>query len=794
MLKKIALFICLTLVSVSNMLATGAWTVYPLYNGEYSSMIETPDLVYYVSNSSLFAYNKTTDETRAYNSNNKLSDNIISRVAYNPKHKFLLIMYENCNMDVLYDNGRLVNLPEIYQTNLNTEKVINSMDTADDYITIASNFGYVVYDAVKMVVKESRIWNKNIRVATVAAGYIFIQCDGTAYYAPLDSKHVTFEDFIAFRPGLGASLMYAMGSSFVYYNASIQSYNRIHTFRFDSSQPFMMDALYKVGANPEPFQPFKDGFYTVAGNKIVVCDQEGKLQNEVTLPAELVGSKVAFWDSPQSIWVANSDGTAQFDISTGSARQLTEYYKPEGMSCQRVAYITKSNDGKRVYFTNQSCIDFRTCGSDDINGYNNRQTTDIITGGKIYNVNVPDTDFPAGYGRHGEDMVLEDPLNPDRYYLVSRHYGLYAIENGHLLGIMDNTNSAVETGWIMNCYQFAFDQYNNLLLTNLDGSESSLVIVPYETLQKFGTMTKSDSRKIVYDKQLQYENKKENRFGICHKTGIIAMSSSVQSGPMLFIDTQGKKNWDMSKVQKMSAFTDQDGNTVAPLFITYLVEDQLGRLWIGTDDGILEVTDPSTVFESGFRVNRLKVPRNDGTNYADYLLAGEQINWISVDPSNRKWIATQNSGVYLVSANGDKILEHFTVDNSPLPTNTVNAIEASSIDNMVYMGTNYGALAYSSDATPAADNYDDVLVYPNPVRPDYTGWVNITGLMENSLVKIADASGNVLFQGRSEGGMISWDGCNLSGERARSGVYFVLASSSGDSSNFATVAKLMIIK
>lgn len=794
MLKKIALTVCLTIASLAAW-AAGSWTVYPLYNGEYSRMLETPDMLYYLSNSSLYAYNKTTDETRAYNSNNKLSDNIINRIAYNPDYKFLLIVYQSGNMDVLYDNGRLVNLPEIYQTNLNVEKVINWVDTSGDYITVATNFGYVIYDAQKLVVKESRIWNMDIRLATVAGGYIFLQYANDGYCAPLDSKHVTFGEFTLFRPGLGASLIYSMGNSFVYYNAYEQRYKRAHDFNFEASQnQYKLTNVYDVGTSPEVFQPCKDGFYTVAGGKILMTDKNGEATEQVTLPAELSDSRIAFWDKPEQLWAANSRGTAEFEINGGTARQLSEYYMPEGMSCQRVAYITKSNDGQRIYFTNQACYDFRTCGSDDPNGYRNRQTTDIITGGKIISVNAPDSDFPQGHGRDGEDMVLEDPLNPNRYYLVSRHYGLYAIEDGHLVGIMDNTNSAIETGWIMNCYQFAFDQYNNLVLTNLDDNTSGIVVVPYETLQNFASMTRADSRRYTYDRQWQFNNKKENRFGICHKTGIIALSSSVQSGPMLFIDTQGKKNWDLSKVQKVSSFVDQDGNTVAPLFITFLVEDQLGRLWIGTDDGILEVTDPSKVFEANFRINRIKVPRNDGTNFADYLLAGEQINWISVDPSNRKWIATQNSGVYLVSANGDKILEHFTTDNSPLPTNTVNAIEASSIDNMVYMGTNYGALAYSSDASPAAENYDDVLVYPNPVRPEYTGWINITGLMENSLVKIADASGNVLFQGRSEGGMISWDGCNLSGERVRSGVYFVLASSGADSSNFATVAKLMVIK
>ena len=104
-----------------------------------------------------------------------------------------------------------------------------------------------------------------------------------------------------------------------------------------------------------------------------------------------------------------------------------------------------------------------------------------------------------------------------------------------------------------------------------------------------------------------------------------------------------------------------------------------------------------------------------------------------------------------------------------------------------------GLVSYSSTSSPAAASYDDVYAYPNPVRPDYTGPVTVTGLMENSLVKIADAAGNVFAQGRSNGGMFVWDGCNSAGERVRSGVYFVFASQNADGSASGAVTKILII-
>ena len=126
-------------------------------------------------------------------------------------------------------------------------------------------------------------------------------------------------------------------------------------------------------------------------------------------------------------------------------------------------------------------------------------------------------------------------------------------------------------------------------------------------------------------------------------------------------------------------------------------------------------------------------------------------------------------------------------------SNNVYAVTCDPHSNRVYFGTADGMYMFDSDSSPAAEDYSDVYAYPNPVRPEYTGWITIAGLKDNSLVKIADIAGNVFFQGRSEGGMISWDGCNSAGERVRTGVYFVFASENADGSSSGAVTKIMVV-
>ena len=260
---------------------------------------------------------------------------------------------------------------------------------------------------------------------------------------------------------------------------------------------------------------------------------------------------------------------------------------------------------------------------------------------------------------------------------------------------------------------------------------------------------------------------------------------------IMFIDpATSEKNF-------VKTFVDQDNKEFTFNMVDdylCLFEDSNGRLWVGFSQGVFIIPNPADFKGATVKIQRIKVPRNDGTNFADYLLESENVLAIDEDSMGRKWIATANSGVYLVSENGTEIIEHFTADNSMLTTNTVYDVACDPNSNAVYFGTVDGLFRYNSNAAPAAENYSDVYAYPNPVRPDYTGWITIRGLMENSLVKIADSAGQVFYQGRSQGGMVTWDGCDASGNRVKTGVYYVFASQSDGSDSSGAVTKILVVR
>src|SRR5690606_25191291 len=98
-----------------------------------------------------------------------------------------------------------------------------------------------------------------------------------------------------------------------------------------------------------------------------------------------------------------------------------------------------------------------------------------------------------------------------------------------------------------------------------------------------------------------------------------------------------------------------------------LVKDRTGAIWIGTANGIGIVNCPGQVLDRQCEAD-LRVVQFD--QFAGYLFQNEIVRAIAVDGANRKWIGT-NNGVWLISPEGDNIIERFTEENSPLPSDRI---------------------------------------------------------------------------------------------------------------------------
>lgn len=214
-----------------------------------------------------------------------------------------------------------------------------------------------------------------------------------------------------------------------------------------------------------------------------------------------------------------------------------------------------------------------------------------------------------------------------------------------------------------------------------------------------------------------------------------------------------------------------------------IAEDHDGEIWVGTNDGIAVFYCASQVFsENGCDASRPTLVV-DGENR--YLMQEQIIRAIAIDGGNRKWIGTDN-GLRLFSADGKEDLAFYTAENSPLLSNQILSLAYDEKSGALYIGTEKGINSFQTKALGGGAVHENVLVYPNPVRPEYEGPIAIKGLVENAEVKITDIAGNLIFETEALGSQATWDGKNYNGRRAATGVYLVFSSNADGTETFVT--------
>ncbi|MGE5448102.1 MAG: two-component regulator propeller domain-containing protein, partial [Bacteroidales bacterium] len=388
--------------------------------------------------------------------------------------------------------------------------------------------------------------------------------------------------------------------------------------------------------------------------------------------------------------------------------------------------------------------------------------------------------FPVSNGFSDIVTVAVDPKDADHVFAASWGGGVLEFKQGKFEKRYDNFNSSLQTQ-LPNDAQapyvriggMAFDSKGNLWVTN-SGVGNILSVFQTDGQWKSFELKGAANNPYVY-KVVVTQN--DDKWVITGR------------GQSMYVLNS---NNDVVKEQKITAYFSNGKveQTTEMSDAGAIAEDKNGELWVGTNAGVAVFTNPAAVWENSVMyATRPASDQNDQLYHP--LLEKESITAITIDGANRKWIGTKHSGVFLVSEDGTKELQHFTTENSPLPANDITDIAINQKSGEVFIATGSGLISYMGEATQGTDNYNDVYVYPNPVRETYNGPIVVKGLLENTDVKITDISGNLVFKTTSLGGQAIWDGKTLNGNRCKTGVYLVfLNDATGETTK---VTKLLFI-
>ena len=207
--------------------------------------------------------------------------------------------------------------------------------------------------------------------------------------------------------------------------------------------------------------------------------------------------------------------------------------------------------------------------------------------------------------------------------------------------------------------------------------------------------------------------------------------------------------------------------------VTDIILTKDNKLWITTSLGFSILSNPSSVSEAsygGYNTYRPKV--NYGGN-TEYFFGETFISCGTVDGGNRKWLGTENAGLFCLSEDGYSIVYEFNTANSKLISNTIYDLEFNGKTGELFVLTDLGLVSLRVDASDGRDDYKEVIVFPNPVQPDYDGVVTIQGIKTNSDVKVTDMAGNIVYETTSNGGTATWNCRKVNGEEVATGVYLI---------------------
>lgn len=784
-------------VTIHASLGVGDWRIYNTFNFNVGKVIDSGKRVYFLNSGNLFSYDKSEESMLGFTTLNGMSDNSVSDIFNHPDRDLLIAAYPNGNMDIVLADGNIVNVSDIKDAQRLNDKTVRDIAFKDNVAYIATGFGLVKLNLDNFTVIESGIFNLPVTAISTIADRLVINANGNLLEAALSAQHNTLSSFRTIA-SLNATSMEPLNDRQLLATDGEKVW--VITPDFDNATASMREHNMP---SPVAIQRIADKLQVSSASSIYIFDEQGTYST-VPIP-DAIRSKQSRnairYNSHKGVdelWYMTEDGLGCVSLCDNGAAPTVKMNPahPDAVTVNDGVWnIVPGKASGAVFITNKA-------ESRKVFHYDNmkRMAINKVTDGFVEDITPLSADVTYNNPNYKNTLragynLVEDPEEQDLLYIGTYWEGIYKFKDGKEVYKYDWNNFPLKRDWTTLVPATAVDADGNLWMYALSASSAVIAALPSEK-RRLESVTADDWMTLPVRGFEGLDSRDAIILPLNHSKNrdLVVVSGGEKDQVVMVYNTAGTLTSTTDDTHgTASLFYDQDGNAFGPVFISSMAEDRNGDVWIGTDNGVIVLHNPAAMLSGTASVERIKVPRNDGTNFADYLLESQTVTGIAVDNSNRKWLSTASSGVYLVTEDGKEIIDNFNTDNSPLPSNEVLTVACDPHSNSVYFGTFQGLVEYGGDATPVASDYSQVYAYPNPVHPDYNGWITIAGLMDNSLVKIADAAGNVFFQTRSNGGSVTWDGCNSSGERVRSGVYYVFASQNGDNGSSGAVTKILVV-
>jgi hypothetical protein len=704
------------------------WIEYFSYHNN-SQLANSPNKIFIASKNAIFYLQRSDLSIHRFSKINGLSDVGISTIACDPTGAYLIIGYDNGNIDIV-NNGQTTNIVDLKTKLISSKKSINCISFLSKKAFLATPFGIVVLDYQKAQLEDTYILSSTGQF--VGINKLFADTTTSTIYAATQ-KGVSFAKF-------GSSNLADFNNWTKIASLGDSSYNAVCFFNqklYINRNSYARDSLYV----------YENGSKSLFKKQYSLFQKLNVSNNKLIIVSAL---KIDAFDTNLLLKNEIDSSVFKYPFYTDAC------FDSNG----KLLFIDKSRGigdlANKSYLCPESPLD------DVISSITYLNNTLIITHGIPWSLTVPNVSYyfmSINYWDGWTNFGTSDQVRAAGYQNENFHYFIGTWEDG-----IFEYNTDISK--IKNHYK----QSNSLISGDMI---SSMNIDTANNL--FVCSARSDYPFSVFTKNRQWFKWKYRNFTSVIDIGTMCIDKNnwkwtiAQDGVFVFNDKNTPLNPDDDDTKFIPLY-DNSGEQIAETATT-LAFDLNNVLWVGTISGLAYYSFPDQIFgDSKPILSRNKITIN---GVVDYLLASETILSIEIDAANRKWIGT-NNGLFLINANGTEVLQHFTFDNSPLPSNYIASLKIIPHKSELLIGTFNGMISYNIDIKDARSDFSQISIYPNPVKHDFTGLIRIEGLMDNTTVKIMDIDGNLVYEAVSEGGTAFWNGNNLIGKRVASGVYVVI--------------------
>lgn len=744
----------------------GKWNVYPSYWNATQNMV-AGNMVYSLCGNNLLAYDTEDTSVRTFNCLEHLNGVHIACMNYNKQTHTLVLVYTDGGIDLLNDDGSIHYLPDLKEKAI-ANKDVNSVHTEGHMAYLCTGFGYIELDLKEKVLRNTYNLGLNTRNLVLLENNVYLGTTKGIYTCPLDKNKVQKDNWKAISTSNFANLTHFDGMLWG------QAYQKVYSINPTTGKHSVVSQeLARFLRNC--------GDYLIWASEEAICLCTA--QKQITTIKQ------------QNNWHNVSYQNGSFWVSQGD--EGLHCYTVQGTTLTHKAGPIQPNSPKRDLSYRMQWVGNNLLvagGINTVDAIYNAPTAMLLKEGEWTNFQeMPLKEITKQYPNlrlANTTALVQDPQDQTHHFAALHRNGLCEYRDGKFVKFYNSDNSPLRS-----ILPNSANYYNYVpcagIKYDVDGNLWMLCSETHDIIR----ILKADGKwtSLHYD---EIDSVSLCDDYLMHSSGLMFLNSRRMERRGFFgFDTSGTLDTQRDDRHILrSTIINQDGTSYSPDEFYCMTEDLDGRIWCGTNLGVFVIEDATRYFDNDFRFEQIKISRNDGSGLADYLLNGVAISCITVDGANRKWIGTHTDGLYLISADGTDMLHHFTTSDSPLISNTIQCVAVHPTTGVVMIGTDMGLCSYNADATEAAEEMDadDVLVYPNPVKPDYNGTIAVRGLSMDAEVKILSSTGQLVWSGVSAGGTFTWDGRTQKGRRVASGVYHIVANNAEGKK--AIVARIVIIR